>query len=203
MDLLETKECGLNYPDFIVFDLDPYLNVDDENSSKEPAYGLEAFKETVEIAYGLKDIFDGLNFKSYVKTSGKTGLHIFLPIINLYSHKQAREFAKVISQILKKSMPSKITTEWKTTDRKGKVFFDYNQNSIGKTLASIFSVRPIENAPVSVPLKWEELSDIIPTDFTIMTVPEIYNRKINSWNDILSCRQNLEEILNDISDFKV
>lgn len=203
MDLLETKECGLNYPDFIVFDLDPYLNVDDENSSKEPAYGLEAFKETVEIAYGLKDIFDGLNFKSYVKTSGKTGLHIFLPIINLYSHKQAREFAKVISQILKKSMPSKITTEWKTTDRKGKVFFDYNQNSIGKTLASIFSVRPIENAPVSVPLKWEELSGIIPTDFTIMTVPEIYKRKINSWNDILSCRQNLEEILNDISDFKV
>jgi len=203
IDLLETKECGLNYPDFIVFDLDPYINVDNEDSLKEPAYSLKAFKETVEIGYGLKEIFDELNFKSYVKTSGKTGLHIFLPIINLYSFKQAREFAKVISQILKKRMPGKITTEWKTIGRKGKVFFDYNQNSIGKTLASIFSVRPIENAPVSVPLKWEELSDILPTDFTIITVPDIYKRKINPWKDILSCRQNLEEILNGISDFKV
>ena len=203
MDLLETKRCGLNYPDFIVFDLDPYINIDNENSLKEPAYSLEAFRKTVEIAYGLRDILDGLNFQSYVKTSGKTGLHIFLPIVNLYSFNQVREFAKIISQILKKRISGKITTEWKTTDRKGKVFFDYNQNSIGKTLASIFSVRPIENAPVSVPLKWEELPDIIPTDFTIMTVPDIYKRKINPWKDILSCRQNLEEILSGISDFKV
>jgi bifunctional non-homologous end joining protein LigD len=205
IDLLETKECGLNYPDFIVFDLDPYINVDNDekNSLKEPAYSLKAFKDTVEIAYGLRDIFDELNFESYVKTSGKTGLHIFLPIINLYSFRQAREFAKVISQILKKRMPGKITTEWKTAGRKGRVFFDYNQNSIGKTLASIFSVRPIENAPVSIPVKWEELSDLIPTDFTIKTVPDIYKRKINPWKNILSSRQNLEEILNGISDFKV
>jgi bifunctional non-homologous end joining protein LigD len=203
MDTIESQECGLNYPDFIVFDLDPYINVDNENSSKEPAYSLEAFKQTVQVAYSLRDIFDALNIRSFVKTSGKTGLHIFLPIINLYSFKQSREFAKIISQILKRRLPGKITTEWKTTDRKGKVFFDYNQNSIGKTLASIFSVRPIENAPVSVPLKWEELSDIRPTDFTITTVPDLYKRKINPWKDILSCRQNLEKILDGISDFKV
>jgi bifunctional non-homologous end joining protein LigD len=203
IDKIETQKCGLNYPDFIVFDLDPYINVDNENSSKEPVYSLKAFKQTVEVAYGLRDIFDELNIRSYVKTSGKTGLHIFLPIINLYSFKQSREFAKIISQILKKRMPGKITTEWKTTDRKGKVFFDYNQNSIGKTLASIFSVRPIENAPVSIPLKWEELSEIIPTDFTITTVPDIFKRKLNPWKDILSSKQNLEEILNGISDFKV
>jgi bifunctional non-homologous end joining protein LigD len=203
IDKIETQECGLNYPDFIVFDLDPYINIDNENSSKEPIYSLKAFKQTVEVAYSLRDIFDELNIRSFVKTSGKTGLHIFLPIINLYSFKQSREFAKIISQILKKRMPGKITTEWKTTDRKGMVFFDYNQNSLGKTLASIFSARPIENAPVSVPLKWEELSDIIPTDFTITTVPDIYKRKINPWKDILSYRQNLEEILEGISDFKV
>lgn len=203
MDIIETEECGLNYPDFIVFDLDPYINIDNENESKEPLYSLKAFRETVGIAYSLKDIFDELNLKSFVKTSGKTGLHIFLPIINLYTYKQTREFANITSQILNKRNPGKITTEWKTTDRKGKVFFDYNQNSIGKTLASIFSARPVESASVSVPLKWEELVDTIPTDFTIMTVPDLYKRKINPWKDILSCRQNLEEILKGTSDFKV
>ena len=86
---------------------------------------------------------------------------------------------------------------------KGKVFFDYNQNSFGKTLASIFSPRPVEDATVSVPLKWEELGDIVPTDFTIKTVPGIYKRKISPWKDILSRKQNLEEILERISDFKV
>ena len=203
MDLIETEECGLNYPDFIVFDLDPYINIDNKNESKEPAYSLAAFRTTVEIALGLEDIFDELNIKSYVKTSGKTGLHIFLPVINMYTYKQTREFARVISQILNKRNPGQITTEWKTTDRKGKVFLDYNQNSIGKTLASVFSTRPVEDATVSVPLKWEELVDIIPTDFTINTVPDLYMRKIDPWKDILSHKQNLEEILERVSDFEV
>ncbi len=203
MDLIETEECGLNYPDFIVFDLDPYINIDNKNESKEPAYSLAAFRTTVEIALGLEDIFGELNIKSYVKTSGKTGLHIFLPVINMYTYKQTREFARVIAQILNKRNPGQITTEWKTTDRKGKVFLDYNQNSIGKTLASVFSTRPVEDATVSVPLKWEELVDIIPTDFTINTVPDLYKRKIDPWKDILSHKQNLEEILERVSDFEV
>ena len=203
MDVIETEECGLNYPDFIVFDLDPYINIDNENESKEPAYSLAAFRTTVEIALRLEGIFDELNIKSYVKTSGKTGLHIFVPVINMYTYKQTREFARVISQILNKRNPGQITTEWKTTDRKGKVFLDYNQNSIGKTLASVFSTRPVEDATVSVPLTWEELVDIIPTDFTLKTVPDLYKRKIDPWKDILSHKQNLEEILERISDFKV
>jgi bifunctional non-homologous end joining protein LigD len=203
VDKIETEECGLNYPDFIVFDLDPYLELPDIKGSKEPGYSLSAFKETAEIAYDLKDILDELKFKSFVKTSGKTGIHVFLPIMNLYTYKQTREFARIISRILDKRRPGKITTEWKTSSRKGKVFFDYNQNSIGKTLASVYSVRPIENATVSVPLKWEELIDTTPTDYTILTVPGLYKRKNDPWKGILSCKQNLEEILNNVSDFKV
>lgn len=121
----------------------------------------------------------------------------------MYTYKQTREFARVISQILNKRNPGQITTEWKTTDRKGKVFLDYNQNSIGKTLASIFSTRPVEDVIVLVPLTWGELVDITPTDYTIMTVPDLYKRKIDPWKDILSYKQNLEEILERISDFKV
>ncbi|MGI0000202.1 MAG: hypothetical protein ACRD6Q_03165, partial [Nitrososphaeraceae archaeon] len=105
IDVIKTEECGLNYPDFIVFDLDPYINIDNENESKEPTYSLTAFRMTVEIALGLKVIFDELNISSYVKTSGKTGLHVFIPIINLYTYKQTREFARVISQIFNKRNP--------------------------------------------------------------------------------------------------
>lgn len=203
IDKIETQECGLNYPDFIVFDLDPYLELPEINDSKEPGYTLRAFRETAEIAYDLKDILDELKFRSFVKTSGKTGIHVFLPIMNLYTYKQTREFARIISRMLDKRRPGKITTEWKTSSRKGKVFFDYNQNSIGKTLASVYSARPIENATVSVPLRWGELSETTPTDYTILTVPDLYKRKNDPWEGILSCKQNLEEILNKVSNFKV
>lgn len=202
-DQLEKKQCGLNYPDFIVFDLDPYLNYEHVDKLGDPDYDLKAFKETVAIAYNLKDIFDDLNIKSFVKTSGKTGLHIFLPVINLYTYDQTREFSKIISQILKKRIPGKTTTEWKTSERRGKVFFDFNQNSIGKTLASVFSVRPVESASVSVPISWEELSEITPTDYTLLNVPEIYKKKVNPWKDIFSFRQNLEEILGNAFDSNI
>lgn len=89
VDVLETEECGLNYPDFIVFDLDPYINIDNENESKEPAYSLEAFRTTVKIALGLEGIFDELNIKSFVKTSGKTVAYIRAS--NQHVHIQANE----------------------------------------------------------------------------------------------------------------
>nr|MBA3750661.1 DNA ligase D [Nitrosopumilus sp.] len=129
----------LNYPDFIVFDLDPYIYSGNEDKYHEPEYNLKAFKATVEIAYCLKDIFDRLNIKSFVKTSGKTGLHIFIPIINLYSYEQTRTFAQIIGKILIKHLPGKITTEWNTANRNGKIFFDFNQNARGKTIACVFS----------------------------------------------------------------
>ncbi len=199
---VENDKCGLNYPDFIIFDLDPYINIDTQDESKEPLYNLESFKATVEIAYSLKRIFEDLKIKSFVKTSGKTGLHIFVPIVNYYTYDQTRQFAKVISQILNQRVPNKITTNWKTSDRKGKIFFDYNQNSFGKTLASVFSVRPVEGATVSVPLEWEKLDEINPQEFTLFNVPDVYRRS-NPWVGLLSSKQNLEEILGRISSLDI
>ena len=202
-DILYKKKCGLNFPDFIVFDLDPYIYSGQEKNKgqKEPEYNIKAFRATVDVAFNLKELFDDLKIESYIKTSGKTGLHIFVPIANLYTYEQTRSFAEVIGKILIKRHPSKITMEWDTTKRKDKVFFDYNQNARGKTIASIFSPRPTNTASVSFPIKWNDLSQVVPTDFTIFNVPNTLNKKIkNSWNNILEKKQNLNKILESIEE---
>jgi bifunctional non-homologous end joining protein LigD len=130
VDILNEEKCGLNYPDFIVFDLDPYIYSGEEKEEEgEPAYNINSFKAAVEVAYNLKDLLDMLTINSYVKTSGKTGLHIFVPINNRYSFNQTRRFAETIGKMLVRRYPQKVTMEWDTDKRKGKVFFDYNQNS--------------------------------------------------------------------------
>ena len=203
-DIVFDEKCGLNFPDFIVFDLDPYIYSGKEIKGKqqEPEYNFKAFQATVEVAYKLKELFDELNIESYVKTSGKTGLHIFVPIVNLYTFDQTRSFAEIIGKLLSKRYPGKITMEWDITKRTNKVFFDYNQNARGKTLASIFSVRPTELATVSVPVRWEDLSNISPTDYTILNVPEILNNHqiSNPWIDIMNKKQNLSKLLENVKE---
>ena len=102
-------------------------------------------------SFNLKELFDNLKIESYIKTSGKTGLHIFVPIANLYTYEQTKSFAEVIGKILINRHPRKITMEWDTTKRTGKVFFDNNQNARGKTIASIYSPRPTNSPRVSFP----------------------------------------------------
>ncbi len=196
----EIDKCGLNYPDFIVFDLDPYIYSGNEGKHQEPEYNLKAFKVTVETAYQLKGIFDNINIKSFIKTSGKTGLHIFVPIINSYTYGQTRSFAQIIGKMLFKQLPNKITTEWNTENRKGKVFFDYNQNSLGKTIASVFSPRPIDLATVSMPIGWTNLEHVVPTDYTITNALEIIETEKDPWKDIFSNKQDLVKILGNISE---
>nr|MDQ3976997.1 ATP-dependent DNA ligase [Thermoproteota archaeon] len=135
---LDEQKCGLDTPDFIVFDLDPYIYSGKEKEGEEPEYNVKGFKATVDVALDLKDLLDELHIESYVKTSGKTGLHVFIPVAPIYGYNQTRTFAEIIGKMLSRRNPGKITMEWNSSNRKGKVFFDYNQNSKGKTLASIF-----------------------------------------------------------------
>ena len=200
-DILNNEKCGLNFPDFIIFDLDPYIYSGNEIKDQEPEYNFKAFQATVDVAFNLKELFDDLNIESYVKTSGKTGLHIFIPIVNLYTYEQTRSFAAIIGKILTQRYPGKITMDWNTIKRTGKVFFDYNQNARGKTIASIFSPRPTDLATVSVPIKWKNLANVIPTDFTILNVPDIMNKQIpNPWINILKKKQNLNKILENVKE---
>ncbi|MGI0051758.1 MAG: DNA ligase D, partial [Nitrososphaeraceae archaeon] len=202
-DILDKKKYHLNFPDFIVFDLDPYIYSGQEKDidQKEPEYNIQAFQVTIDVAFNLKELFDELRIESYIKTSGKTGLHIFVPIANLYTYEQTRSFAEIIGKILINRHPRKITMEWDTTKRTGKVFFDHNQNAKGKTIASIFSPRPTPSATVSFPVKWDDLSHVVPTDYTILNVPEMLNKKIkNPWNNIMENKQNLNKILESIEE---
>jgi bifunctional non-homologous end joining protein LigD len=99
-----------------------------------------------------------------------TGLHIFVPVIRAYSYDQTRAFTEIVEKILMKRTPRKITTTWDTTQRRGKVFFDFNQNAKGKTIASVFSARPSISSTISMPVKWEKLDEILPSDFTLLDV---------------------------------
>lgn len=194
---LAEERCGLDTPDFVVFDLDPYIYSGKEKQGEEPEYNVTGFKATVDVALDLKDLLDELHIESYVKTSGKTGLHVFIPVAPIYGYSETRSFAEVIGMMLSRRRPGKITMEWNSSNRKGKVFFDYNQNAKGKTLATIFSVRPTMSASVSMPVEWRELSDIQPADFTLANVPQILSssKDGNAWSIIYQKKQDLLEMI--------
>ncbi|MFL6508099.1 MAG: non-homologous end-joining DNA ligase, partial [Nitrososphaeraceae archaeon] len=197
----DEEKCGLNRPDFIVFDLDPYIySGREKKGEKEPEYNFKGFKAAVDVAYDTKDLFDELKIRSYVKTSGKTGLHIFVPIVLSYTYDQTRRFAEIIGKMLIARYPKKITMDWLTTKRVGKVFFDHNQNAMGKTIASIFSARPTASATVSMPVTWEKLSSILPTDFNILNANDFLKKSGNSCNGVLQQKQDIVKLLEDISD---
>jgi bifunctional non-homologous end joining protein LigD len=194
-DPVDLQKCGLDTPDFIIFDLDPYIYSGGEKTGGEPEYNERGFEAAVDVAFELKDLFDRFKIDSYVKTSGKTGLHIFIPVAPIYSYKQTRDFAEIVGKMLRREDPEKVSMEWNTVKRKGKVFFDYNQNARGKTVASVLSARPTVSATVSMPVKWNDLDRLHPTDFTILNVPEILRKNGDPWSDILRNKQDLAKIL--------
>ena len=192
--LLYEEKCGLNFPDFIVFDLDPYIYSGNEKKYEEPEYNISGFKAAVEVAYQLKDILKELKINSYVKTSGKSGLHIYVPIINRYPYEQTKKFAEIMARIMVSRFPDEVTIEWSTAKRKGKIFFDYNQNSRGKTIASVYSLRPNPSATVSMPVEWSNLDSILPTDFTIENVPQVM-KKTDLWAGVITEKQNINDLI--------
>lgn len=199
---LDEDMCGLDTPDFVVFDLDPYVYSGNEKKGQEPEYNVPGFKAAVEVALYLHDLLNELGIMGYVKTSGKTGLHIFVPVEPNYSFEQTRSFAEIMGKILLMRHPRLVTMNWNTSKREGKVFFDYNQNVRGKTIASVFSVRPTISATASMPLDWTSLAEALPSDFTIENVPAFLKKKGDPWKDILKRKQDLASILEDVQRLK-
>jgi bifunctional non-homologous end joining protein LigD len=191
----KTADYFTNFPDFIIFDIDPYIYSGKENRGAEPELNPAAFKQTCKTALWLKDVLDGLSLSSFIKTSGRTGLHIYVPIFRQLDFPAVHAAAKTICGYLLKQHPSEITIEWTVAKRTGKIFLDYNQNVRGKTLASVYSPRPAALAPVSTPLRWDELEKIYPTDFTIKTLPGRVAEAGDLWSDILLKRADLKKVL--------
>jgi bifunctional non-homologous end joining protein LigD len=139
-------------PDFVLFDLDPPDSRD-------------GFVEAIRVAHLIREALEGLDLRSYVKTSGADGIHVLLPIARRATFKRTYEFAELLSRQLEAEHPGLVTTEWLKKKRRG-VLVDHRQNGHGKTIASVYSVRPKPGAPVSTPLRWEELTERVrPRDF--------------------------------------
>ena len=189
------EESVLNYPDFIVFDLDPYIYSGGEQAGDEPELNRRAFRKVADVALALKEILDQLSLSSFVKTSGKTGLHIYVPVLRQYNYRTARKTCELIGRFLLQHAPRDVTMEWSVNKRTGKIFLDHNQNTRGKNMASVYSIRPAPGAPVSTPVLWEELSEIYPTDFTIDTVPGRIEKMGDLWADILKSKHDLKRLL--------
>ena len=189
------NESVLNYPDVIVFDLDPYIYSGEEGRGEEPELNRRAFEKTVEVALVLKETLDQLSLSSYLKTSGKTGLHIYVPVVRQYPYHVTRKACELIGRYLIQKAPKDITMEWSTAKRTGKVFLDYTQNVRGKNMASAYSLRPLPGATVSTPIGWEELERVYPTHLNIETVPERVKQKGDLWVDILDAKHDLNRLL--------
>ena len=139
-------------PDYVVFDLDP----------PESRNG---FVQAIKVAHLVREALERLELDSYVKTSGADGIHVLVPITRRSSYPETYEFAERVSRGLEAAHPGLVTTEWLKKKRRG-VLVDHRQNGHGKTIASVYSVRPKPGAPVSTPLRWEELTEKVrPRDF--------------------------------------
>ena len=193
-------ESILNYPDFIVFDLDPYIYAGHEKKGEEPELNRKAFLKTCDVAFWLKDLLDSMSLSSFVKTTGKTGLHIYVPIIRHFTYDEVRSAAETIGRFLMLAHPKDITMEWHTAKRAGKIFFDHGQNTKGKTLASLYSARPVPWAGVSMPVRWDELRDIYPTHFTIQNACDRLAETGDLWHNIVQEKHDLAAMLSAVKD---
>ncbi|HKQ29014.1 MAG TPA: DNA ligase D, partial [Burkholderiales bacterium] len=185
----------LNYPDYVVFDIDPYIYSGKEAPGDEPELNNIAFEKGKEVAFWLRELLESMSLEAIVKTSGKTGLHVFVPIRRTIDFDAAREVSEIVGRHLMRLHPDDITLEWSVPKRTGKIFMDYNMNVRGKTLNVAYSPRGASGAPVSMPLTWEELAGAHPLDFTISNAAQRLEKTGDRWREALSRKQSLEKAL--------
>ncbi|MBB6372605.1 DNA ligase D [Chryseobacterium shigense] len=163
----------LEHPDYLVLDLDP---------SKK-----NTFDDVIETALQVNEVLSSVKIKGYCKTSGSTGIHIYIPMGGKYDFDQVKDFAHILMKQVNEKLP-KITTLERSLQKRddNKIYLDYLQNRTGQTLASAYSLRPKEGASVSMPLEWEELKPgLKPTDFTIDNALERIKEKGDLFKPVL------------------
>src|SRR5213078_4717761 len=156
------------------------------------------FELAIEVAHLIHELLDEVGLPGYVKTSGADGIHVVAPITRRSSFEQTYEFAEQASRLLERRHDGLVTTEWLKKKRRG-VLVDHRQNGWGKTIASVYSVRPKPGAPVSTPLRWEELtSDVVPRQFTMGEALERVERHGDLFEPVLRGGQALGPALRSL-----
>jgi len=166
----------LDQPDYVHFDLDPGVGA--------------TFDRVRETALIVREALDVLEMPSLVKTTGSKGMHVYVPIVRGPAQKQVWTFAKALAQELAARHPALVTAEYRVAKRpRGRVLVDYNQNAWGRTLASIYSVRPRKEATVSTPITWREIErGIRIEDFTVANVPARVEKLGDLWKPLLAAK---------------
>ncbi len=181
MNVWYSRADRLDRPDFVLFDLDPSPDV--------------GFPETIEVALLLKQALDALGLESFPKTSSADGMHVLVPIARRYSYDDTRRFCGIVAGAIARAHRGLVTTEWSKAKRRG-VLIDVNQNGEGKTIASAYSVRPRVGAPVSTPLRWDEVNEKLnPSIYAMDVVLARVEQYGDLYEDVLTKRQSLGQAL--------
>lgn len=175
-----------DYPTAAILDLDP-----------APPAG---FAETRRLALLLRPLLSKIGLKAYPKTSGATGLHLYIPVAGRYTYTEVRAALTNIAEVALRAWPELVTLERTVRLRTGHVYIDVSQNGRGKTIASVYSVRPLPGAPVSLPLSWADLENtrLEPGQFHILNVPDKVTSHGDLFAPVLNEAQNLEPLLGSI-----
>jgi len=176
-----------DFPDWCILDLDP--------GSKSN------FNQVIETALVCKDILDGLGADCYVKTSGSTGMHIYIPFGAKYSYDQSKEFARVIARLTQEQLPDSTSVERTVKDRRGKLYIDFLQNRPQATVSAPYSLRPKPGATVSMPLHWEEVKKGLKmSDFTIHNALDRIKSEGDIFKPVLGKGINLKKIVSQFNE---
>jgi len=172
---------NLENPDWIVIDLDP-LKTD--------------FREVVRTAVAVKELMDEMETECYCKTSGATGLHIYVPLGAKYKYDAVVIFAELVAHTVNVRLPGTTSIIRSVQKRQHRVYLDYLQNAKGQTLAAPYSVRPKPGATVSTPLEWKEVNEeLSPSQFTIRNVLQRLEKKGDLWKPVLGKGANLDKLI--------
>ena len=175
-----TKKPG--HPTWMVIDIDP----SDKNT----------FTEVVDTALAVKRVLDKAGIKSYCKTSGSSGLHVYTPLKNKYDYDTVRDFAQIIASLVQEQLPETTTLERSLSKRGPKIYIDWLQNRTGQTLASVYSLRPVPGASVSAPLDWKEVNhQLHPKQFTIQNIFQRIKKKGDIFLPVLNEANSIDKAL--------
>jgi bifunctional non-homologous end joining protein LigD len=179
-----SRTSDLDHPDWLVFDLDP-------------GEGIE-YSTICELALTVKDILERVGLKSYPKTSGSRGLHVYVPLKPAHSYEEGAAFAERVATLVANERPEIATVERSLSKRKkGQIYVDHMQNARGKSVVAPYSVRPRSGATVSAPLEWREVErkKITPQDFTIKNMSARLAKKGDLFKPVLNGKQSLRDAM--------
>jgi len=175
------RRSDVDRPDELRFDLDPH--------------GSRGFADAVAVAEALRELLREQGATPYVKTSGGRGVHVFVAIEPRWEFLDVRHAAIAAGRALERELPDLVTTAWWKEERGDRIFVDYNQMARDRTMASAWSVRARPGAPVSMPVAWADLADVVPAEFTLQSVPGILARRGDPWASLGDDRFDITPLL--------